>query len=368
MAVTPLQAELETVPLAGSRTAAARARIAGIWARPVTRAVLKAILTIWATVTLTFWLTRLMPGSPVEIKIEELTREGAMTYEDARVLASSLFDIDLTAPIHAQYVEYMGNVLRGDLGGSFLSRGTSVTSIILSVLPWTLFAVGTALFLSFVVGIGLGLTAAYRRDGVLDHVVTTAGSIVSSVPNYLMALLIVLVLGVQLRLVPITQMRGAFTPGIQPGFTPDFIGDVLFHAALPITVFFLATIGHWILSMRGATLATLEDDYVTAARARGLSDGRIRVAYVGRNAVLPLVSQLAIAAGAAVGGAVFVEQVFLYQGMGLRLVKAIDQRDYPVMQGIVLVTTAAIVIANLAADLLYAKLDPRIGRAGGSAG
>lgn len=367
MAVTPAEARLETATEA-SPFARARGGAALLWRRPVMRAFTKAALTIYAGITLTFWLIRLMPGSPVEIKIEELTRDGALTYEEAAAVASTLFRIDLNAPIHEQYVEYMGKVLRADLGDSFLSQGTPVLSIILAVLPWTLFAVGTGLLLSFIAGIGLGLLAAYRRESVFDTVVSSGGSLISSVPNYLMALLIVLILGVQLRWLPITQMRGAFTAGIEPGLTAQFVGDVLFHAALPISVFFLATIGHWILSMRGATLSALEEDYVTAARARGLSDGRITTAYVGRNAVLPLVTQLAIALGAAVGGAVFVEQVFVYQGMGLRLISAINQRDYPVMQGIVLVTTAAVVVANLVADLLYSKLDPRIGRAGGASG
>jgi peptide/nickel transport system permease protein len=238
-----------------------------------------------------------------------------------------------------------------------------VTSIILAVLPWTLFAVGTGLFLSFTAGIGLGLVAAYKRGSFFDQAVSSVGSIISSVPNYLIAILMVLVLGIQLRVVPITQMRGATSPGIQPGFTPDFVGDVFFHASLPITVFFLTHIGHWILSMRNATLATLEEDYVIAARARGLRDSRITTAYVGRNASLPLVTQLAISVGFIVGGAVLIEQVFLYQGVGLRLLRAVAQRDYPVMQGILLLVTISVVVANLAADLLYSKLDPRIGRA-----
>jgi peptide/nickel transport system permease protein len=241
-------------------------------------------------------------------------------------------------------------------------------SIILSVLPWTLFAVGTGLLLSFVVGIALGLVAAYRRNSLLDHTVSTGGSIISSIPGYLIALLIVLIFGIQLRWIPITQMRGAFSPGITPGFSPAFIGDILFHASLPITVFFLTHIGLWILSMRSATLAALEEDHVTVARARGLSDFRITTAYVGRNAVLPLVSQFAIAAGAVVGGAVIIEQIFVYQGVGLRLVASVNQRDYPLMQGIILMTTVCVIIANLVADLLYSKLDPRIGRAGGATG
>ena len=341
-----------------------------VWTHPILRAVLKAILTIWVTTTLTFFLIRLMPGSPVDLKIDELmqTSNGALTYDDARAIASGLFSIDLNAPLHEQYLSFMGNVLHGNLGNSFLSAGTSVTSIILAVLPWTLFAVGTGLLLSFSIGIALGLMAAYRRNSLFDRAVTTGGSVVSSIPNYLLALMIVVILGSQLRIIPIAQMRGAFSPGMRPGFTLDFIGDIFYHASLPITIFFLTQLGSWILSMRSATLAALDEDYVVAARARGLSDGRITTAYVGRNAILPLVTQFAIATGFVLGGAVVIEQIFVYEGIGLRLLAAINQRDYPLVQGILLITTTAVVVANLAADLLYSRLDPRIGRAGGAAG
>ncbi len=341
----------------------ARAQLGALWRHPLLRALLKAILTILVATTITFVLVRLLPGNPIDLRIDELTRNGTMTYEEARTQVMATYPIDLNEPMYQQYLTYLGNVLHGDLGSSYLSTTASVTSIILAVLPWTLFAVGTGLLLSFIAGIALGLVAAYLRGSAFDRIVTTLGSLISSVPNYLVAILIVLVLGVQLRLVPVTQMRGAYSSGIQPGFSLDFIGDILFHAALPITVFFLTQIGHWILSMRNATLATLEEDYVVAARARGLSDARITTAYVGRNAALPLVTQLAISVGFIVGGAVLVEQVFVYQGVGLRLLRAVDQRDYPVMQGILLMVTVSVVIANLAADLIYSRLDPRIGRA-----
>ncbi|TMB99734.1 MAG: ABC transporter permease [Chloroflexi bacterium] len=217
--------------------------------------------------------------------------------------------------------------------------------------------------------ISIWATRSSRRGReLLDRVVSTGGSLISSIPNYLIALMMILFLGVQTHLINFTGMRGAYTSGLQPGFTPAFIGDILYHASLPITIYFLTQIGHWILSMRSATLSALEEDYVTAARARGLSDGRIRTAYVGRNAVLPLVTQLAISVGFIVGGAAIIEQTFAYQGVGLRLLSAVTQRDYPVIQGIVMLTTIAVVVANLAADLLYSKLDPRIGRAGGAAG
>ena len=351
--ITPAQGELQIRTFQRSPLSRARGHLGGLWGRPITQAILKALLTVYVTSTITFGLIRLMPGSPVEIKIDELMQQSQMSYADAAASASGLFDINLNAPIHEQYFEYLGNLVHGNL---------------LSVLPWTLFAVGTGLLLSFVIGIGLGLIAAYRRNSLLDHAVSTGGSIISSVPGYLIALLIVLIFGIQLRWIPITQMRGAFSPGITPGFTPEFVGDILFHASLPITVFFLTHIGLWILSMRSATLAALEEDHVTVARARGLSDGRITTAYVGRNAVLPLVSQFAIAAGAVVGGAVIIEQIFVYQGVGLRLVASVNQRDYPLMQGIILMTTVCVIIANLVADLLYSRLDPRIGRAGGATG
>jgi peptide/nickel transport system permease protein len=367
-AITPADTRIaaETYPYSGARRA--QRWMGALWERPLLRAVLRAILTVYVVITLTFGIVRLMPGNPVDLYIFQLMAQQSIPYQEAADQASALFNIDLHAPIYVQYLDYLGRLARGDLGTSILSAGTPVTSIILTFLPWTLFTVGTGLLLSFVAGVALGLLAAYRRGSVFDTVVSTVGSVVSSVPNYLVALLIVVFLGTVFRILPIAQMRGASTPGIPAGFTLDYIGDVLFHGALPITVFFLTIIGHWVLSMKSATMATLEEDYVSAARARGLSDGRITTAYVGRNAVLPLVTQLAIAAGYVVGGAIIVEFLLVYPGIGLRLYTAIQQRDYPIMQGIVLLITVSVVAANLIADLLYSKLDPRIGRAGGASG
>lgn len=356
----------ETYPFSGTQRA--RRWMGALWERPLLRAILRAALTIYVVITLTFVMVRLMPGNPIDNYIFQLIAEQNTTYQEAADQASALFNIDLTRPLHLQYLDFLGRLARGDLGTSLLSAGTPVMSVILSFLPWTLFTVGTALFLSFTVGIALGLLAAYNRNSAFDTIVSTVGSIVSSVPNYLVALLIVVFGGTVFRILPIAQLRGSSSPGIAPGFTPEYIADIFLHGSLPIAVFFLTTIGGWILSMKSATMATLEEDYVSAARARGLSDSRITTAYVGRNAVLPLVTQFAIAAGFVVGGAIIVEFLLVYPGVGLRLVKAIDQRDYPVMQGILMIITVSVVAANLVADLLYSKLDPRIGRAGGAGG
>jgi peptide/nickel transport system permease protein len=159
-------------------------------------------------------------------------------------------------------------------------------------------------------------------------------------------------------------MRGSLSAGIKPGFTLAFFADVLKHVAVPAVVYVLSTLGAWILAMRSSTLSTLGEDYVTVARARGLPDGRIMRAYVGRNASLPLVTGLAISLGFVVSGSILIEQIFVYQGIGLLLGQAIARRDYPVMQGILLVTTIAVLLSTTLADLLYGWLDPRIRVAG----
>ncbi len=326
----------------------------------VLRRVFKAFLTIYLVATLTFFLVRLMPGSPVEVYIHTLISQYGFTYDEAANQAAALFAFDPSRPLLLQYWDYLQSLARGDLGMSLVSPGTPVSSIIATYLPWTLFSAGLGLLLSFLLGISLGMLMAYRRGGVLDHLLTVLASIVQAVPNYLVAIVLIVFLGVQLGWLPISAMRGAYSPGMTPSFSLAFVLDVLYHAALPIVTYVLTTIGSWILLMKSSTLTTLEEDYVTVARARGLPDGRILRAYVGRNAVLPLFAQVAIAAGFVVGGSVVIERIFVYQGIGFILFDSINRRDYPLMQGIFLIVTVAVVVANLLADLLYSRLDPRI--------
>ncbi|MBO0701744.1 MAG: ABC transporter permease [Candidatus Dormibacteraeota bacterium] len=320
----------------------------------------RALLTIYVVITLTFFLVREMPGSPIEVYIHNLINQYGMSYPDALARAQALFQFNPNEPLIQQYWTYLGNLAHGNLGQSFLSPGTSVTSIIASYLPWTLFSVGLGLLTSFILGVALGMIMAYKRESILDHSLSVIGSFFHSVPNYILGMLIVVLLGIQLGLFSVADMRGSYSAGIQPGLTPAFLGDALYHAALPIATYVLTTIGGWMLIMKSSTVATLEEDYVTVARARGLRDGRIVTAYVGRNAILPLFAQLAISIGFVVGGSLLVEWLFQYQGIGLALYNAIYMRDYTVMQGIFLVLTVSIVAANLVADLLYGRLDPRV--------
>jgi peptide/nickel transport system permease protein len=326
----------------------------------VLRRVLKAILTVYLVATGTFFLVRLLPGNPVDVYINQQIVQYGLSYDEAASQASGLFSFDPDKPMIEQYWEYLSGLVTGDLGHSLLSPATSVLDIIFDYLPWTLFSVGLGVLISFTLGMVLGMVMAYRREGWLDHLLSLLGSLLHSVPNYLMATLIVVLFGVQLEILPIAEMRGAYSPGVKPNLSFDFISDAMYHAYLPITVYVLTTIGGWMLVMKSSTVETLGEDYVTVARARGLTDARIRSAYVGRNAVLPLFPQFAITLGFVVGGSILVEKVFQYQGIGFLLLQSVERRDYPVLQGILLVVTIAVVAANLIADLLYSRLDPRV--------
>lgn len=331
----------------------------------VVRMLSRALFTVWFVTSLIFFLVRLMPSNPIEVYINELIVQYSLTYAEARDQAASLFAIDLDAPILRQYFDYMWQLAQGNLGTSLRSPGTSVWEIIVAFLPWTLFSVGLGLIISFILGVLIGMLLAYKRQALWEPAVSGVASVLSSIPNYIVGIVLLVYLGVYWNLVPIHKMRGSRSPGIQPGFTWEFIIDIFFHAALPILTYVLSTIGSWILSMKSSTIGTLGEDYVTVARARGLSEGRITTAYVGRNAMLPLITQLLISIGFVVGGSILIESIFVYQGIGYRLLAALTTRDYPLMQGIFLVITISVVVSNLIADFIYGWFDPRVRVAGG---
>ncbi len=338
----------------------ARRVLGAIGASYVVRRLAKAVFTIFFVTTLIFFLIRLLPGSPVEVFIQQQVAQFGFSYDAARSQAAAIYGFDPDTPLVQQYFDYVGNLARGDLGQSLLSPGVPVTSIIRRYLPWTLFSVGTGLTLAFVFGVAGGMLMAYKRGTALDHGLSAAGSLLHSVPNYLFAIMIVVFLGVRLGWLPITDMRATLSPGQRVDWSFAFFKDALYHASLPIATYALTGIGTWMLLMKSSTVAALDDDYVTVARARGLSERRIATAYVGRNAILPLFAQLTIAIGFVVGGSYLVEPIFLYEGIGYTLFKALQSRDYPLMQGIFLMITFAVLLANLIVDVLYVRLDPRV--------
>lgn len=328
------------------------------------RTILQALVTIWAVITFTFFLIRLMPGNPVQVYVDFLINQQNMTYEEAYSRAASQFRFDPDASPITQYVEYMGQLLQGDLGLSITSSGTRVIDQIARYLPWTIFSVGLGLLISFTLGAILGTIMAYKRNTPIDHALSLLASVLSAVPNYIWGLLILIVLGVQLHWFNIGELRGTYDPSITPGFTLEFFGSVLSHVTLPVIVYVTGSVGGWMLNMRNSTISTLGEDYVNVARARGLTSSRILLAYVGRNASLPMFTLLAINIGFIIGGSVIIEELFVYKGIGSFLFWSITQRDYTSMQGVFLIITVSVVVSNLLADLLYSRLDPRV-RVGG---
>lgn len=337
-----------------------RSRLSSIWGNFVFRRFLRALLTIFLVTTFIFFLVRLLPGNPAQVYInEQMTRYG-YSYEDAANMARSLFAFDSTQPLILQYFDYLGNLLRGDMGTSIQQPGTSVISIINSRIWWTVFSVGSALIIAFALGSLIGMVMAYKRGSAFDGITSTLGSIMNSFPNYLFALLFITIFAIRLNWFDYTKMRGSLSSGQQVEFSWAFFTNALYHAMLPVFIYVATTIGGWMLLMKSSTVSTLEEDYVTAARARGVAEWRILFFYVGRNAILPLFTQLTISIGFVVGGSLLVEPIFQYQGIGQQLLISIQKRDYPVLQGIFLIITISVVIALFIADLLYSRLDPRI--------
>lgn len=331
-----------------------------LWKNFLFKRLVRALFIVWLVTTVTFFMVRLMPANPIQVYISTLISQFGMSRDEAYNMAASLFSIDFKQPLYMQYGRYLVNLFRGDLGTSLLSRGTPVSTIIAKFLPWTLFSVGLALVISFFIGVLLGMVMAFKRESWLDHILSAFASLMTSIPNYLVAILLIVFVGVQWKWVNLQAMRGALSARMVPGFTWAFFSDALYHAAMPILTYVITTVGRWMLTMKSSTLATMGEDYVTVARARGLPDRQITVSYVGRNAILPLFTLLTISLGFVVGGSLLIETYFVYQGIGYMLSDAINRRDYPVMQGVFLMITVSVVVANLLADLLYSKLDPRI--------
>mgnify|MGYP000456884687 CR=1 FL=1 len=320
------------------------------------RRILSMIITVFVTINLTFFIVRLMPGNPLDVFVAQQIAAGVPADQAIRI-ASALFGVDLNKPLHEQYIEYMSNLLRGNLGYSLTFLKTPVVQIIAKAIPWTLLVVGSATLLSFIVGIISGIFLAYKRGTKMESVTSLFAVILSGIPNYIIAILLLYYLGYAMKLFPTI---GAYSAGMEKAPLFEFIMDIIWHAALPVLSYFVTSFPFWMLITKGSTTSVLGEDYVAFAKLRGLNEKRIAITYVGRNAILPPLTTLAISLGAMFGGSVLVETLFSYPGMGYYLARSVNGRDYTLMQGIFLVITIAVVISNTIADILYALLDPRV--------
>ncbi|NUT99464.1 MAG: ABC transporter permease [Saccharothrix sp.] len=313
------------------------------------------LVAFWAALTLNFFIPRLMPGNPVDILMAKLAQRGGTVDPSARRAYELLLGSGSDEPLLSQYLSYLGNMFRGDLGVSVSSFPTPVSEIIADALPWTLVLVGMATFLSFVLGVVLGALVGWRRGTWLDSLVP-ATTVLAAVPYFWLALILVALLASGLGWFP---LLGGYDVVLSPGWDVEFLGSAVYHGTLPALTIVLSSVGGWLLGMRNMMVSTTSEDYVLTAKAKGLRDSRIMVRYAARNAVLPSVAGFAISLGFVVAGSIITEQVFSYPGIGSKLLQAVQNNDYALMQGIFLVITVAVLGANLVVDLLYAVIDPR---------
>jgi peptide/nickel transport system permease protein len=313
------------------------------------------VLTLWVALTLNFLLPRLMPGNPALAMMAKFHDQGA-TPQTLKAL-ETLFGVNTQQSLLAQYVNYLHQMLTGNFGTSLSEYPASVSSLIGSAIWWTLGLVGITTILAFLLGTGLGIVSAWRRGGKLDSIVPPVFVITSALPYFWVAMVLVLIFGITLHWFPVEG--GYYVTTDTPGFNLTFFQDVINHAFLPALALLITTIGTWILTMRNTMITTLAEDYVRMARAKGLPGRRIMIDYAARNAILPNLTGFAMSLGFVVSGAILIEYVFNYPGVGYMLIQAVSGEDYPLMQALFLLITVAVLIAILAADLMTALLDPR---------
>ncbi len=313
-------------------------------------------VTLWIAVSLNFLLPRLLPGDPFSILIAKLQRSGDIppaVENSIRLLLGATEDQTLWE----QYVAYLGNLLRGDLGVSVTKFPAPVSELIAGALPWTVGLVGTATVLSFVLGVGLGAWAGWRRGTWVDSIIPST-TLLQSLPYFWVALLFIYVFSVQLRSFPIIGAYDVFTfDGPEP--TWAFAGSVLFHALLPAVTIVVSSVGAWLLGMRNMMVATLSEDYVITAEAKGLHPRRIYLTYAVRNAAIPSVNGFGVALAFVVAGSLVTEQVFSYPGLGKLMIEAVRNNDYALMQGVFLMITLAVLAALFVMDFVHGLIDPR---------
>jgi peptide/nickel transport system permease protein len=318
------------------------------------------LIAAWAAITVNFAVPRLIPGSPVDglVRHMEQAGGGVMTPE-TRHSIELLLGYSSDQSWWQQYFSYLGSLARGDLGVSVTFFPSSVSQVLAQSLPWTVLLIGMSTVIAFLLGIGLGALAGWRRGTWLDSVLP-ATTFLAAIPYFWLALILLFLFGLTWRLVPLS---GGYDYGMQIGLNGPFLSSAIYHAILPAATIVISSIAGWLMGMRNMMVSTMAEDYVLTAEAKGLRPRRVMITYAARNAVIPSVTGFAISLGFVVSGSIVTEVVFSYPGVGFALLQAVQNNDYPLMQAIFLVITLAVLGANLLVDLLHALIDPRTRRA-----
>ena len=317
----------------------------------IVRRVIFYLVAAWVALTINFFIPRAMPGNAVQAIMAKFPNLTPSAY---RALEAML-GVGHPGSTWHQYWSYLVNVSHLNFGTDVSQYPASVSSLLAQTIPWTITLVGTATVIAFAIGTALGIMAGWRRGGWLDRVLPGL-MFFQAMPYFFLALILLELLAVRAHIFPIGQ---GYTGGLVPGWHWDFINSAVYHSLLPALTIVIASIAGWMLQMRNVMLTTIGEDYVLAAQAKGLPDHRVVWTYATRNALLPQLQGFGLALGFVVSGAIVMEIVFSYPGIGLLLLNAVTSNDYPLMQAIFLVITFAVLLANLIVDMIIVVADPR---------
>jgi len=315
------------------------------------------ILSLWAAVTINFILPRMMPGNPAGIMFAKF--QGKLSSSAIKALETA-FGFNHN-PMIIQYFSYLKGLVTGHWGVSFTYFPTPVTQVISGSIPWTIGLVGISTIISFVFGTALGMLIAWRRNGALDSILPTSLMFLQSMPSFWVAFMLLYIFGFLFSWFPMSHAYSSLLT-LEP--TAPVIASIVYHGILPGLTIFLTSLSGWMIGMRNNMINTLGEDYVVFGEAKGLSTSRLIFSYAARNAILPQITSFGIAIGTVVSGAILVEEVFSYPGIGYQLVTAVTNEDYPLIQSAFLIIAVSVLVANFIVDLVLAKLDPRVSTGG----
>ncbi|MDP2948992.1 MAG: ABC transporter permease [Chloroflexota bacterium] len=314
------------------------------------------LVVIISAISINFAIPRLMPGDPIQQKMDQMAAMGG-TGDVQGMVQEYRQKFGLDQPVWKQFFRYWGDLLQGDLGYSLSNYPQRVSTVITGALPWTTGLLVTAILITFVLGILMGAVMAWPSAPRGLRGIVPVFLVLHAVPYFLLGIILLFFFAVSVRVFP---GGGGYSFGTALQFNLASIADVLKHAVLPAASIVLAGIGGWALGMRGMMISVLGEDYINLAEAKGLRRRRIFLWYGARNAILPATTSLAMSLGHVVTGAVLVEMIFAYPGIGHQLYRAIGAKDYTVIQGIIVVLVVWLAVTLFIMDLIYPLIDPRI--------
>jgi peptide/nickel transport system permease protein len=314
-------------------------------------------LTVWMGATIIFIVPRLAPGDPITATIGRMIAQGGSVENADELIETWKAKFGLDEPMPVQYVRYLGNLATFDTGYSLAFFPATVDELVFRAMPWTVFLLLIATFLSFLLGNAIGALMAWRPTPGWIRRLLPLTIVFTAIPPFMLGILLIYLFAFQLEWLPFS---GAYERGLTPGLNLPFMLSALEHAVLPATAIVLTSMGFWALGMRGMMITIDGQDYMLLAHAKGLRPGRIFLRYGIRNGILPQVTALALTLGSIAAGSVIVEYIFTYPGMGYLLYQGIINSDFNLVQGIVFYLILGVSLAVLVLDLAYPLIDPRI--------